>query len=108
VYGVFTVAVQERTREMGIRRALGAQRAGLVHLVLSGIVRVAGAGAAAGVLIAMWAGRLIEALLYGVPPTDPATFAVVLLGSLLLALAAGVLPALRASAVDPAISLATE
>ena len=108
VYGVFTVSVQERTREMGVRRALGAQRRNLIRLVLIGILRVAAMGAGAGLLVALWAGRLVESLLYGIGPTDPGTLVGVSVGSLLLAVIAGLAPALRAARVDPAVSLRSE
>ena len=108
IYGVFTVSVQERTREMGVRRALGARKLELIRLVLAGILKVALVGAVAGVVTAVWAGRLVESLLYGVVSTDFMTFAAVVLGSLTLAVAAGLAPALRASKVDPAVSLRGE
>jgi ABC-type antimicrobial peptide transport system permease subunit len=108
VYGVFTILVQERTREMGVRRALGAQRATIVRTVLMGVLAVAATGAAVGVLGALWATRLLRSLLYGVAPADPGTLVVVVGGSLLLALAAGLAPAMRASSVDPAISLRSD
>ncbi len=105
VYGVFSVSVQERTREMGLRRALGAPRAGIVRLVLVRILRVAAAGIGVGLAVAVLAGRLVESMLYGVSPVDPVTLTAVVVGSLLLALLAGLFPALRAAAADPAVSL---
>lgn len=108
VYGVFTVSVQERTREMGVRRALGAQQARIVRLVLAGILKVAAAGAAGGILVSIWASRLVESLLFGVAPIDPRTFVAVVAGSVVMALAAGLAPAWRASSVDPAVSLRAE
>jgi putative ABC transport system permease protein len=108
VYGVFTVTVQERMRELGVRRALGAQRLDLVRLVLGGIMSVVAVGATAGLVVAIWAGRLVESLLYGVVPADPATLTAVLVGILALAAAGGLAPAVRAAAVDPAESLRSE
>ncbi|MBI4519686.1 MAG: ABC transporter permease [Gemmatimonadetes bacterium] len=108
IYGVFMVLVQDRTREMGLRLALGAQRLGIVRLVLAGILGVAAVGAGAGLIVALWSGRLLRSLLYGVLPTDPPTLAVVLLGTVLLALLAGLVPALQASRVDPAVTLRSE
>ena len=93
---------------MGLRRALGAQRASIVRIVLVGILAVAAAGASAGVVGALWTSRLLGSLLYGVAPTDPGTLVVVVAASLVLALSAGLAPALRASLVDPAISLRSE
>ncbi len=108
IYGVFTGLVHERTREMGIRRALGAQRVRVVGLVLGGVLKVAVGGAGVGLLAAVWAGRLLESLLFGVPPADPGTFLLVLAASLMMAAAAGLVPALRASSTDPAVSLRAE
>jgi predicted permease len=108
VYGVFAVAVRERTREMGVRRALGAQRGGIVRLVLTAILKVAGIGALLGLVAALWAGRLVESLLYGVEVNDPMTLGAVVVGCVVLALAAGLVPAVRASAIDPAVSLRSE
>ena len=108
VYGVFTVAVRERTREMGVRRALGAQRGGIVRLVLTAILKVAGIGALLGLVAALWAGRLVESLLYGVEANDPMTLGAVVVGCVVLALVAGLVPAVRASAIDPAVSLRSE
>jgi hypothetical protein len=105
VYGVFTVLIQERNREFGVRRALGAQRMRILRSVFASILAVASAGAAVGTLAALWAGRLVGALLYGVEPADPGTFAFVVVGSILLALLAGAAPAMRASSVDPAVCL---
>jgi ABC-type antimicrobial peptide transport system permease subunit len=105
---VFTVAVRERTREMGVRRALGAQRGGIVRLVLAAILKVAGIGALLGVVAALWAGRLVESLLYGVEANDAMTLGAVVVGCVVLALVAGLVPALRASAIDPAVSLRSE
>jgi hypothetical protein len=108
VYGVFTVWVDERTREMGVRQALGAQRTRILGLVLGGILRVALVGAGVGLLAGSWAVRLVESLLYGVPPLDPATFIAVAAITVGAALAAGLAPALRASSADPAVSLRAE
>jgi ABC-type antimicrobial peptide transport system permease subunit len=108
VYGVFTFWVRDRTRELGVRRALGAQRVRLVGLVLTHALRVALVGAALGLLAAFWGVRLLETLLFGVPPTDPMTYSVAVLVSLATAAGAAVAPALRASLVDPVVSLRAE
>lgn len=108
VYGVFTVIVQERTREMGVRQVLGAKRADIMSLVLVGVFQVAMIGGTAGLLVALLAGRLVTAVLYGVSPTDPTTFAVVMIGSIGLALFAGLIPAWRASATEPSVCLRSE
>jgi len=108
VYGVVTVSVGERVREMGVRRALGAGRASIVGLVLGGTLRVAGIGAATGLLIAVWSSDLLDSLLYGVGPLDIPTFAGVAVGAVGMSLLAGLAPAVRASRVDPAESLRAE
>jgi predicted permease len=108
IYGVISYAVTARTQEFGIRLALGAQGSQVLGLVLShGAVLVA-LGLALGVAGAFSLTRLLKALLIGVTPTDPATFAVV--GALLaaVALAACLIPARRAMRVDPVIALRYE
>lgn len=108
VYSVFTVFVLERTREMGVRRALGAGRSNIVSLVLTRIAKVAATGATLGLVVALGASRWIGSLLYGVDPTDPTTLTIVMLGILGLALCAGLVPALRAAVTDPMVSLRRE
>lgn len=108
VYSIFTVLVQERSREIGVRRALGAQRARLIRMVLAGVLAVVAIGGASGILAALWATRLLRSLLYNVASTDAPTLAAVVAVCLLLALAAGMIPAWRASSVDPAISLRSD
>jgi len=105
VYGAFATLVQERTREMGLRRALGAPSGAVERVVLGGVLRVAAVGTLGGVLFSVGASRWVGSLLHGVGATDPATFAVVILGALGLALLAGVVPARRAGRTDPGISL---
>ncbi len=108
VHGVLSYGVAQRTREIGVRVALGARPARIVRLVLAeGLVLVA-AGLAIGLAGAGAITRLMARLLFGVAPTDPATFAAV--GFLLLAvgLIAGYLPARRAASIDPVITLRSE
>lgn len=105
VFTVFTALVGERRREMGLRRAVGAQRATIARMVLGGIVVVPAAGAAVGSLVAVWAGHLVESLLFGVAPADPVTLVAVVIGSLTVAVCAGIVPAVRAASIDPAITL---
>jgi predicted permease len=108
IYGVVSYAVSQRTREIGIRAALGAGRQALIRHVLAGTLRVVGIGVVAGLVLALLAGRAARAFLYGVAPTDP----VVLLGTplvlALVALAASWIPARRAASVDPMIALRAE
>ena len=101
LYGVTSYAVAQRTRELGIRMALGARTRDVLHLVLGETLALVAAGAAAGALAAAGAMRAIAALLYGVTPADPSTFLAA--GGLLAAaaLAASYLPARRALRADP-------
>jgi ABC-type antimicrobial peptide transport system permease subunit len=108
IYGVVSYTVSQRTREIGIRAALGAGRGALIGHVIGGTLRVVGVGVAVGVVLAVLAGHAARAFLYGVAPADPA----VLLGTpLVLAVVAAVaswVPARRAAAVDPMVALRAE
>lgn len=108
IYGVLASSVAERTREIGVRMALGASRGGIVSLV----VRQAMAMVAAGVLIggagALFASRALQTLLFGITPRDPATYAGVVALVLAAAALASWLPAWRAARVDPAVTLRSE
>ncbi len=108
VYGVFTVWVQERAWEMAVRRALGARRRQVLTLVLGGTLRTVAPGVAAGLAASFWATSLVESLLFGVSARDPATLVGVGLMATMAALLAGLAPALRAAATDPAETLRTE
>jgi putative ABC transport system permease protein len=108
IYGVMAYAVAERTHELGVRVALGATSLDVMRLVLVEALALAAAGLAIGLLAAFAATRLITTLLFGVAPTDPATFgsiAAVLVGT---ALVASYLPARRATRVDPMAALRRE
>jgi len=105
VYGVTSYLVAQRTREVGVRLALGAQPRQVVGMVVRQGMRVAAAGLAIGLLAALAAGRLIAGLLYGVSPHDAMTFAAVTVAIGLATLVANWLPALRAARVDPLIAL---
>jgi ABC-type antimicrobial peptide transport system permease subunit len=104
-YGVVSYTVAQRTRELGIRLALGATRGGVTALVVGHVARVAAGGIAVGLVLAAALSRYAASLLYGVRATDPATYAVVaaLLGT--VAALAAALPARRAARVDPATAL---
>ena len=105
VYGVISYSVAERTREIGIRAALGAQPRDIVRLVMGGGLTVVCAGLAAGVLVALAATRWLESSLFDVSATDPATFAGVAGILLSVALVAQAVPIMRAMRVDPTMAL---
>jgi putative ABC transport system permease protein len=108
VYGVMAYAVAERTHELGVRLALGATAADVLRLVLVEAIALAAIGVAVGIAGALATTRLMAALLFGVAPTDLATFAAlsaVLVGT---ALAASYIPARRATRVDPMVALRYE
>jgi len=108
VYGVISYSVAQRTREVGIRMALGAARADVLRLMLRQALPLIGAGLGIGLAASLVLTRLLETLLFEVAPADPVTSVAVaiLLGS--VALAAAALPARRAAAVDPMAALRSE
>lgn len=108
VYGMVSYAVSQRTQEIGIRVALGAQPAQVLRGVLADGARLIAIGAAAGLLGALWSGTLLRALLFGVSSRDPLIYAVVSLGIIAVGLLANFVPARRAAAVDPMQALRFE
>jgi len=108
VHGVLSYTVTQRTREIGIRMALGAQPSSVLRLVVTEGMVLALAGAALGLIAAFAVTRSMGTLLYGVTPTDPATFVVVPAGLALVALAASYFPARKATRVDPVTALRAE
>jgi putative ABC transport system permease protein len=108
LYGVMALIVTQRTREMGIRFALGASRGDVLRLVLGQGAVLVGIGLAAGLLGAFVASRALRSVLYDVAPLDPAALISALLTLSLVALIACFLPARRASLVDPIEALRTE
>jgi putative ABC transport system permease protein len=105
LYGVISYAVAQRTRELGLRIALGAPRRSVVWLVARQSARLVGMGVAIGLAGAYVSVRLLESLLYGMRPTDPETFALVPAALAVVALVAAVIPAVRATRVDPIIAM---
>ncbi len=107
IYGVIAYSVAQRTREMGIRRALGAQQSDILRLVVAQGFGLALAGVAVGLGGAYGLTRLMESLLFHVSATDPATFVGVALLFLFVAVAASYIPARRATRIDPMAALRT-
>jgi putative ABC transport system permease protein len=108
VFGIVANAVETRTREIGVRVALGARRADVLRLVLGHSLTLAVSGTALGVAVALAAGRAISSFLFGLSPTDPATLAGVAVVLLAVAATAAYLPARRATRLDPMVALRQE
>jgi putative ABC transport system permease protein len=107
IYGVVAYSVAERTHEIGIRVALGAPRGDVVRMVLRRILALVLPGVVIGIVGALAATRVLANLLFAVKPNDPATFVAVALLLVAVAFVAGVVPARRASRVDPLVALRT-
>jgi predicted permease len=105
IYGLLAYMVGQRSREIGLRLALGAQRADVLRLVLGKGVVLAGLGIVAGVIFSASTASMMASLLYGVRPHDPAVFLMVPLLLLVVAIAASYIPAWRATKVDPIVAL---
>ena len=108
IYGVLAYAVVQRTQEIGVRMALGAQRGQVLTLVLSRGIVLAAIGIAIGLAAAAAGTRYLQGLLFGVTPLDTSTFALTALGFVTLAALASYIPARRATRVDPMIALRNE
>ncbi|HKP28392.1 MAG TPA: FtsX-like permease family protein, partial [Gemmatimonadales bacterium] len=108
IYGVLSGSVAERTREIGVRSALGASRSGILSLILRQGLSLTGVGVVLGLVGAFAATRVIETLLFGVSRLDPVTYGAVVIVLAGTALVACWLPARRASLVDPVITLRAE
>lgn len=108
LYGVLAFLVTQRTREIGIRVALGAQARDVMRLVLRQGLALSLAGILLGICLSLAGTRVLTGLLYGVSPNDPATFAALALLLVLVALLACIVPARRALKVDPIVALRYE
>jgi putative ABC transport system permease protein len=108
LYGVMAQAVEQRTREIGVRIALGAERRNIFALVIGRAFAIAVAGIAAGIGLSLMSMRFLDALLYNVKPNDPATLGVLAAVLLVVSLLASYVPARRATRVDPLTSLRAE
>jgi putative ABC transport system permease protein len=105
VYGVMAYSVNRRVQEIGVRLALGAQRAAVLRMVAGEGLRLAGLGIALGLLLAFGASRFLRSLLFGMSSTDALTYVAVALLLLALALLSAYLPARRATRIDPLVAL---
>jgi putative ABC transport system permease protein len=108
LFGVLSYAVAQRSKEFGVRAALGARRTQLVAMVLRQGLAITAAGIAVGLLVAALSARALSSYLFGVPPVDPVSFSVVALLLLVVALVACAVPAVRAAHVDPLTAIRQE
>jgi predicted lysophospholipase L1 biosynthesis ABC-type transport system permease subunit len=108
LYGVLATLVRQRTAEIGVRLAFGAERASIFRLVVGRGLILAGVGVGIGAAGALVVTRGIQTMLVGVQPSDPATFATIAVLFLLVAVAACGIPAFRASRLDPTVALRSE
>jgi putative ABC transport system permease protein len=108
IYGVLSYTVRRRVREIGIRMALGASQSDILRLVVGDGMKPILIGVALGVVAAIALSRLVASLLFGVPPTDPLTFAVVATLLVIVGIAANTVPAYRATKVEPTQTLREE
>ena len=108
LYGMVAFNVTRRTSEIGIRMTLGARRLAIVWLVLRDVLIMTAAGLAIGIPIALASSRYVRSLLYGIEPTDPVSIFIGIGAHVLCGIAAGALPAHRASRIDPMMAVRRE
>jgi putative ABC transport system permease protein len=108
IYGVISHSVTQRSQEIGVRVALGAQRADVLRLVLGEGVGLAVAGVAIGVVGAYFATALVQSWLFGIEKTDPVTMGATALGLIAIAFVASYVPARRATKVDPLVAMRSD
>ncbi len=108
LYGVVAYTVAQRTREIGVRMAMGAQRADVLWMVLARGLGLTAAGIGVGLALSAGLMRLLAMLLYGMSPLDPVAFAVASLAWIATAMLASYVPARRAMKVDPVVALRWE
>jgi len=108
IYGMLSYHVVERTSEIGIRMALGAQRGNVLLLIVRDGMKLAAIGTAIGLVTAIVLARVMSSVLFGLGPTDILTFITVSLAALVVALVACYIPARRATKVDPLVALRNE
>jgi putative ABC transport system permease protein len=108
LYGVLSYVVAERTREIGVRMALGATASTVRRMVVSQGAKVVLLGAAVGIVVALASTRLLRTMLYEIDPVDGVVFGVMSIAMIVIGMLASYLPARRASSVDPAVSLRTD
>jgi putative ABC transport system permease protein len=108
IYGVISYNVTQRTSEIGVRMALGAQRRDVVGLVVRQAMVMAAVGVGIGMLLVLWAGKSLSSMLFGVGPRDPLALGAASVFLLAVAVVAALAPALRASRIDPTIAIRAE
>jgi ABC-type antimicrobial peptide transport system permease subunit len=105
IYGVMAFVVDQRTNEFGIRMALGAERGGIMGMVLRRAALYVGTGLVVGLGIALGMSMIVKSFLFNVAPTEPVVYIAIAVLLIAVALVAALVPALRASRVDPIVAL---
>ena len=108
LYGVMAYSVARRRNEIGVRMALGASASRVLKLVLGDVSRVVAVGVVIGIVAAVWSGRLVASFLFGLDPVEPSIIAYASATLIVVALIAGLVPALRAARVNPTAALREE